>query len=141
VKKVFFDTWGWAAIANKNDTHHEKTASFYKTFLLKKGVPVTTDYVLAETITLLRAKTDPDGVAVFIDTIIEAVKNGMAVMERINEERWEKAWKMSKKYNDKPYISFFDFSSFVVMKDLGVSQVLTADKHFEDVGLGFKKLF
>ena len=84
MKKVFFDTWGWAAIANKNDTHHEKIASFYKTFLLKKGVPVTTDYVLAETITLLRAKTDPGGVAVFIDTIIEAVKNGVAVMERIN---------------------------------------------------------
>ncbi len=141
MKKVFFDTWGWAAIANKNDTHHEKIASFYKTFLLKKGVPVTTDYVLAETITLLRAKTDPGGVAVFIDTIIEAVKNGVAVMERINEERWEKAWKMSKKYGDKPYISFFDFSSFVVMKELGVLQVLTADKHFEDVGLGFKKLF
>ena len=141
MKKVFFDTWGWAAIANKNDTHHEKITSFYKTFLLKKGVPVTTDYVLAETITLLRAKTDPGGVAVFIDTIIEAVKNGVAVMERINEERWEKAWKMSKKYGDKPYISFFDFSSFVVMKELGVSQVLTADKHFEDVGLGFKKLF
>ncbi|OGW58846.1 MAG: hypothetical protein A3D21_02275 [Nitrospirae bacterium RIFCSPHIGHO2_02_FULL_42_12] len=141
MKKVFFDTWGWAAIANKNDTHHEKIASFYKTFLLKKGVSVTTDYVLAETITLLRAKTDHGGVAVFIDTIIEAVKNGVAVMERINEERWEKAWKMSKKYSDKPYISFFDFSSFVVMKELGVSQVLTADKHFEDVGIGFKKLF
>ena len=141
MKKVFFDTWGWAAIANKNDTHHEKIASFYKTFLLKKGIPVTTDYILAETITLLRAKTDPGGVAVFIDTIIEAVKNGMTVMERINEERWDKAWKMSKKYRDKPYISFFDFSSFVVMKELGVSQVLTTDKHFEELGLGFKKLF
>ena len=48
---------------------------------------------------------------------------------------------MVKKYNDKPYISFFDFTSFVVMKELGVSEVLTADRHFEDVGLGFKKLF
>ena len=38
-------------------------------------------------------------------------------------------------------LNSYDFSSFVVMKELGVSQVLTADKHFENVGLGFKKLF
>ena len=48
---------------------------------------------------------------------------------------------MSKKYADKPYISFTDFSSFVLMKELGVSEALTADRHFEGIGLGFKKLF
>ncbi len=141
MKKVFFDTWGWIAIAHKNDTHHTKVISFYKNFLLNKGMPVTTDYILAEAITLLRAKTDPKGVVIFIDTILNAVKEGRITFEKVNEKRWEKAWEMVKKYNDKPYISFFDFTSFVVMKELGVSEVLTADRHFEDVGLGFEKLF
>ena len=45
------------------------------------------------------------------------------------------------KYHDKPYISFFDFSSFVIMKELKISEVLTADKHFEEIGMGFGKLF
>ena len=36
---------------------------------------------------------------------------------------------------------FFDLSSFVVMKELRITDVLTNDKHFEDVGMGFKKLF
>ncbi len=98
-------------------------------------------YVLAETITLLRARTDPDGLNVFIDTIFEEVKEGKIVLERIDERRWEKAWNLSKKYSDKPYISFFDFSSFVVMKEKGISDALTADSHFEEIGLGFKKLF
>lgn len=141
MKKVFFDTWGWVAIAHKNDAHHAKVFSFYKTFLLNKGIPVTTDYVLSETITLLRAKTDSKGVAIFIDIILAAIKKGRIVLERINEKRWEKAWELSNKYNDKPYISFFDFSSFVVMKEIGISVVLTADRHFEEAGLGFKKLF
>lgn len=141
MKKIFFDTWGWVAIAHKNDAYHEKAASFYRTFLLNKGVPVTTDYVLAETITLLRAKTDYQGVAVFVDTILAAVKDGRIMFEKIDEKRWIKAWELSKKYHDKPYISFFDFSSFVVMRETGVSDVLSADKHFEDVGMGFKKLF
>ncbi len=141
MKRVFFDTWGWVAIANKNDPHHAKAISFYKTFLINNGIPVTTDYVLAETITLSRAKMSPDKVCIFIDTIFDAVKKGKIVLERIDEKRWEKVWNLSKKYHDKPYISFFDFSSFVVMKEVGVLNVLTADRHFEEVGMGFKKLF
>ena len=138
---IFLDTWGWIAIANKKDTCHSDVASFYKNFLLNKGRPVTTDFILAETITLSRAKMSPDKVAIFIDAILDAVKKGEIILERIDEKRWIKVWELNKKYHDKPYISFFDFSSFVVMKELRISEVLTADKHFEEVGLGFKKLF
>lgn len=139
MKKIFFDTWGWVAIAHRDDDHHEEVQAFYRTYLLKRGIPVTTDYVLSETISLLRAKTH--GVTVFIDTLLEAAREGRALLERIDARRWEKAWALSKKYGDKPAISFVDFCSFAVMKELGVSEVLTADRHFEDVGMGFKKLF
>jgi len=141
MKRIFFDTWGWVAIAHKEDAHHKDAFSFYRTFLLNKGIPVTTDYVLAETITLLRARTDPNGTNAFVDTVLSAVKKGRISLEKIDEKRWEKSWELSKKYNDKPSISFVDFTSFVVMKDTGVSEVLTADSHFEEVGLRFKKLF
>ncbi len=141
MKRVFFDTWGWVAIAHKEDTHHKDAVSFYRTFLLNTGIPVTTDYVLAETITLLRARTDPNGTNAFVDTVLSAVKEGRILFEKIDEKRWEKSWELSKKYNDKPSISFVDFTSFAVMKDTGVSEVLTADSHFEEVGLRFKKLF
>jgi predicted nucleic acid-binding protein len=141
MKMIFFDTWGWIAIANKKDTYHLDVASFYKNFLLNKGRPVTTDFILAETITLSRAKMSPDKVSIFIDAILDAVKKGEIILERIDEKRWLKAWELNKKYHDKPYISFFDFSSFVVMKELKISEALTADKHFEEVGFGFKKLF
>jgi len=42
---------------------------------------------------------------------------------------------------DKPGISFVDFTSFVLMKEVGIMKVLTADRHFEEVGLRFEKLF
>ncbi|HBO84372.1 MAG: hypothetical protein A2073_06320 [Deltaproteobacteria bacterium GWC2_42_11] len=139
--KVFFDTWGWVAIAHKNDTHHYEAITFCRNFLPNKGAPVTTDYILAETITLLRAKTEADGVNLFIDTILEAVEKGRILLERIDEKRWQKAWNQSKKYKDKSGISFVDFTSFVVMKEMGLTSALTADKHFEEIGMGFKKLF
>ncbi|MFZ6016141.1 MAG: type II toxin-antitoxin system VapC family toxin [Nitrospirota bacterium] len=141
MKKVFFDTWGWVAIAHKDDTHHKDVIPFYKTFLLSRGIPITTDYVLAETVTLLRARMDFRDTAVFIDAIFDGVKKDKIMLERIDERRWIKAWELSKKYSHKPYVSFFDFSSFVVMKELNISEALTADKYFEEVGMGFKKLF
>lgn len=141
MKKTFFDTWGWVAIAHKEDKQHKKVFSFYKTFLINNGIPVTTDYILSETITLLRSRTNIKGVNTFIDAILAAVKEDRILLEKIDDRKWLKAWELSKKYKDKPYISFVDFSSFVVMKELGIKEVLTADKHFETSGLGFKKLF
>jgi predicted nucleic acid-binding protein len=41
-------------------------------------------------------------------------------------------------YHDKPDISFVDFTSMVVMQDLGIVDVFTGDKHFKQVGLGFR---
>ena len=134
MKKIFFDTWGWIAIAHKNDDHHEKISEFYKASILTGCIPITTDYVLAETITLLRAKTEPKGVIIFMDNILEATKNNMIILERVDEVRWEKAWQLSKKYSDKPEISFFDLSSFIVMKELRITEVLTNDLHFEQAG-------
>ena len=141
MKKVFFDTWGWVAIAHKNDSHHSEVVSFYNKFLINNGIPVTSDYILSEAVTLLRAKTDTKGVMLFIDTILSGVKSEKILLERIDEQRWNKAWDMCKKYYDKPYISFFDFTSFIVMKELSISDVLTSDRHFEEVGMGFKRLF
>ncbi|WP_333652489.1 type II toxin-antitoxin system VapC family toxin [Dissulfurispira sp.] len=141
MKRIFFDTWGWAVIAHKGDDHHNRVFSFYKSFIVNKGIPVTTDYVIAEIINLLRSRIDSEQTAIFIDAILEAVNKDRIILERIDEKRWTKAWDLSKKYNDNPHISFFDFSSFVVMKELRITDVLTADKHFEDVGMGFRKLF
>ncbi len=138
MKKIFFDTWGWIAVAHKNDDHHEKVSEFYRTSILKGYIPVTTDYILAETITLLRAKTEPKGVIIFIDNILEAAKNNLIALERLNEERWDNAWQLSKKYSDKSEISFFDLSSFIVMKELRVIEVLTNDQHFAQAG--FKRV-
>jgi predicted nucleic acid-binding protein len=141
MNKVFFDTWGWVAVANESDAYHVKVVDFYRDFLLKGGMPVTSDYVLSETITLLRARTNPKDAGIFIDTILEAAGSGRVRLEWIDQKKWEKAWQMCKKYADKPGISFVDFTSFLLMKESGIMKVLTADRHFEEVGLRFEKLF
>ena len=57
-----------------------------------------------------------------------------------SNRRREKAWQLFKKYQDKPDISFTDFTSFVVMSELKIREVFTHDDHFEKVNLGFKRV-
>ena len=141
VKKVFFDTWGWLSIAHRDDQRHIEAMSFYRDFLVAGGVSVTTDYILSETISLLRARTSSKGAEKFIDGMLAAQSSGRIVIERISEERWIAAWKLSKRFGDKPDISFVDFTSFIVMKELKITEALTADRHYEFVGMGLKRLF
>ncbi len=47
---------------------------------------------------------------------------------------------MRRQFSDKPKISFTDLSSMVIMVELGISDILTEDRHFALVGLGFRSL-
>jgi predicted nucleic acid-binding protein len=138
---MFFDTWGWLAIAHRDDQRHEEVTALYRDFILAGGMPVTSDYILSESISLLRVRTTAKGTAHFIDGFLTGVRGGKIILERITEERWAVAWQLSKKFADKPDISFVDLASFALMKELRISETLTADRHFELIGMGFRKLF
>jgi predicted nucleic acid-binding protein len=59
---------------------------------------------------------------------------------RITAERFEKAKDLRIKFRDKPGISFTDLTSMVVMVEMGITNILTQDDHFSQVGLGFQKI-
>jgi predicted nucleic acid-binding protein len=44
---------------------------------------------------------------------------------------------MRLRHSDKPDISFTDLTSFVVMEEENISEVLTNDRHFSQIDLGF----
>jgi predicted nucleic acid-binding protein len=58
----------------------------------------------------------------------------------ITPERFEQTLKLRVKYLDKPRISFTDLSSMVVMKELGINQILTDDDHSHLMEMGLIKV-
>lgn len=137
---IFIDTWGWVALGNRSDKHHEDVKETYKDFHNRRMKVYTSDYVLDELMTLLFRREKFSQAVRFTESVFSSAKLGQVIIERITTERFGDAWKLRKKYQDKPGISFTDLTSMVVMREKGIIDVLTDDDHFLQVGLGFTKL-
>jgi len=133
------DTWGWLALADAKDSAHLRAVEERRS-RTAPGTLATTDYVLDETFTRLFARAGFSAARQFSGAILEAVAVGQLKLERVNKERFEAAYRLRLRYRDKPGISFTDFTSFVVMRELEIRDVLTADVHFAQVRLGFHRV-
>lgn len=138
--KLFIDTWGWYALGNIKEPAHESVKAIYKEARRKNAKIYTTDYILDETITLLFRRVPFAKARQFVSGLLQAVFGGFLILERITPERFQRAWELRQKYQDKPDISFTDLTSFAVMQELKISDVLTDDHHFLQVNLGFELL-
>jgi len=128
--QLFVDTWGWIVLQNKREPQHGDVKSYYQDFRRAKGKVYTTDYVLDETLTLLFKRLPFVKAQAFLSKVEEAVQKGYLHLEWITPERFEQAKVLRLKFQDKPRISFTDLTSMVVMQELSVEDVLTADDHF-----------
>lgn len=137
--RLFIDTWGWLVLADAGDPAHAQVVQLRRRYT-RQGALVTTDYVLDETVTRLFARCPFSPAKAFCDGIFEAQKTGLLMLEHVDQDRFHQAYRLRLRYRDKPAISFTDLTSFVVMRELGIRQVLTADAHFVKVQLGFQTL-
>lgn len=131
------DTWAWLALSNKKDKYHEAAKEEYNKIIKKGLTKLTSDYVLDETITALFRNVSYKSSVQFIESLFTEIENGQVMLIKVDDDRFYSAWSIKKKYSDKTDISFTDFTSFVIMKELGINKVFTGDVHFENVNMGF----
>ncbi len=136
--KVFIDTWGWLTLRDRKESRHQEVKDFYRQFRDQNGIIYTSDYVIDETITLIFKRLPFKTAKESLSRIDKAIEEGYLQMEWVTPERFEKAKGLRLKYQDKPKISFTDLTSMVIMKELGVKEIITGDEHFEHVGMGFQ---
>jgi predicted nucleic acid-binding protein len=130
MKRLFADTAGWVACADESDPAHKAAVQARDRWLADGGALVTTDYVIDETLTLLRIRLGM-GAAETWWRQIEG--SGRLTWEWVGVERAERARAIFFQFRDKDF-SFTDCTSFVVMKELKIRQALTTDKHFGQMG-------
>ena len=138
--KLFIDTWGWIVLGNKREPRHTELTNSYSSWKDQEVMSYTTDYILDETFTLLFRRVPFKEAKHSLDIIDLAIKKGYLRLERITAERFEKAKGLRMKFRDKPRISFTDLTTMVVMTELQITDILTDDDHFTQVGMGFQKM-
>ncbi len=126
MRGLFVDTAGWFAMAWGGDPAHRDAVAERDGALSRGELLVSTDFVMDETLTLLRARFGMDAASQWWDQV-EASTH--LRWEWIDPARAEKARRWFFQWRDKDF-SFTDCTSFVVMRELGLRTALTTDRHF-----------
>ncbi len=128
--ETFVDTSGFYSLLVRRDRMHAAAAEYMTRAARGQDRFVTTDYVLDEAVTLLKARGQRDLIAPLFDSI----DNSTAMrIEWTTSERFDAARLFCMRHSDKAW-SFTDCVSFVVMQSLGLTRALTSDSHFAQAG-------
>jgi len=131
MRLVFADTFYFLALLNQRDPAHERAIAASKKPL---QAFLTTEFVLLE---LADALSKPPLREEFA-AIQEAIKHSHIFrVIPLAKDLFQRGLDLYRERNDKEW-QLTDCISFVVMKDEGVEEALTGDRHFEQAG--FKAL-
>lgn len=127
---VFVDTSGFYALLVRGDPQHRKAAEIVDRARKTGAYMATTDYVVDETATLLKARS----LGHLNSGFFELMDNSRALrFHFVDESRYQKARAYFLRHADHGY-SFTDCSSFIVMPEIGAVEALTTDGHFREAG-------
>lgn len=128
MKQIFIDTVFLIALLNHNDTYHRASVDFYQRF---DGSYVTSEWILLELADGMSYSSHARALYLELRQTLLESKNFQVVP--LDSLTYTDAIEMFGKHNDKRW-SLTDCTSFVIMKDQGLTKALTADHHFTQAG-------
>ena len=130
LRAVFVDTGAWVALRYARDQQHGRARGLLRR-LRRDGLGlVTTEWVLAEVVTLLKARGAIDH-AVTLGGALQAGRLGHVVES--TPDRRRRAWDLFLRYRDQR-VGWVDCASFAVMEELGLGQFFGFDEDFVRAG-------
>ena len=122
---IFVDTGAWYALVDQNDANHARAVAW----LADNTEPlVTTDYVVDETLTLLRARRLGERTIALGNRFFDNTDELVTVVY-VTEQDVRRTWETFSRFRDKEW-SFTDCSSKVVMERLAITVAFAFDQHF-----------
>lgn len=128
MNEVFVDSSYWIALRGQNQTDHQRAVAVARELAAQRRRLVTTHLVFAEIHAAFSRL-----IGLRTQVIRDFSPGGVTRMETVEPKDFAAAIDLLQEHGDKCY-SFCDAVSFVVMRRLGVRQVLSFDHHFRQVG-------
>jgi len=128
--ETFVDTSGFYALLVEADDAHAAAVRWLATARSRKIQVVTTDYVMDETATLLKARGHRNLAGAFFDQLD---RSEACTVLSVDRDLFNRARAFFVKHADHDY-SFTDCTSFVIMAERGIRESLSKDAHFTEAG-------
>ena len=131
---LFVDTSAFVALEDKDDENYPAAVE-YRERVAEGKTPFrllyTSNYILNETLTLLRAHL---GHSIAVSFGTTARTSGILKALWVTPEVDSHAWEVFKRYKDKEF-GYTDCTSFCLMEKYAIRTAFTFDKHFNQYGL------
>jgi predicted nucleic acid-binding protein len=130
LRAVFVDTGAWVALRYGRDQHHARARALMRRLRTDGLGLVTTEWVMAESVTLLKARGAVDDAL----ALGEAIQGGrLGYVVESTAERRRHAWDLFVRYRERR-VGWVDCASFAVMEELGLDRFLGFDDDFVRAG-------
>ncbi len=120
---IFVDTGAWYASVMPSDPNHGAAAAW----LHANSEPLlTTDFVIDETLTLLKARGHPRRTVALGNELFHGRR---ATLHYLAAAEIDAAWQVFQRFADKDW-SFTDCTSKVIIEQMGLASAFAFDRHF-----------
>ncbi len=127
---IFLDTSGWLGLLNIKDVKHAQANTTWLELGNRGCHIVLTDWVIAETGNGLARTQIRDRFADAVDRIWTSPNVDIVI---VDELLLAESVNYYRRHADKSW-GLVDCASFLVMRDRGIADAFTSDKHFEQAG-------
>lgn len=127
--EVFFDTSGFYALIDKHDRLQQDAVKWIRD-RAGRVRPITTEWIIGETCTLLIARKRHHIVPAFLDY----VERSRALLLINPDDTLLRAAKVMIRRQAEQGYSFVDCISFCLMKERKIKEAFTTDTHFRKAG-------
>ena len=124
---IFVDTGAWFAVIVPTDPDHAAANAW---FAENREPLITSDYVVDETLTLLRARGERRRAS---EMGLRFFQGRIAHIHFLNEADIRAAWRVFVRFADKDW-SFTDCTSMVLCERLAITSAFAFDTHFRQFG-------
>jgi predicted nucleic acid-binding protein len=124
---IFVDSGAWFSVFVADDPDYEAATNW---FASNSAPLICTDFIVDETLTLLRARNQPKKA---LEAGTRFFAGQLAEIHYLSPEEIAAAWDVFRRFADKSW-SFTDCTSKVLVEKFGIKTAFSFDHHFRQFG-------